>query len=683
MLRTRPNVDESPPRFEDQTCDGAPESREKESPPKVLSSEESSEDEEAVGDGVVPGGQSPRLLPSSLLDRASAIAHHFSNSLRRSSLPQEDVRLLGCASPRPHAPETPETEMTVPSPGEEGFWDVNVGPGRRRRDSTLSKQDQLLISKIRRYYEKAGSQSPTFCLQRRESLSSIPAGLVRSSVSRINSTETTSWVAPPAPSEDQALPGSSECLDTLRLELRSTDDSGETQRSRPDDSEDRPSEEEEFIPSSKMIRIWQTMEQKITAQEENKISKLQEAPQSFRVSRFKVSHSKKVQNKDGPADSQDLQRAKVFEEELFVLRAPGHQEPTQTKPEAGGEQTKSKVLHLARQYSQKIKTAKPVVRQQSQGLLMCPEPLACVMEEVEKTESSGRRRSASLSAKVQTFTLSTEKPRLDLRNQAGPSSLSRPAGDRPPEDRLTSSLLCKEEVISTDQVQSGFMAQSSSSTEAFDWPDVQHLRSRYSSGGGGGGQRRVLSRARSMPERLLVRRHSSCSCLVLPEGPCLKVPSPGESGDGRDAEERRRRLQRAASLDLPLRGRTLAEARQQLASVSCGGYFVASETPRPDDPEHSVMVLEKVQEAVDTAEEEGEENYVQIRSPTSKEKISLMAVMDRCRVYQDSDESREEVTVRAHGARAPEQESRRREARQESSKQGRVKNLREKFQNMS
>lgn len=378
MLRTRPSISECPQRVEDQSSDGTLESRQEasaaaESPLKVLSSEESSEDEEDVGDGVEPGGESPRLLPSSVLDRAGAIAHHFSNSLRRSSLTQEDVYPLSCASPRPHGPasrpEPQETTETVPSPGGDSFWAMSGDPGRRR-DSTLSKQDQLLISKIKRYYENAGGQSATFCLQRRESLSSIPAGLVRSSVSRINSipkvdtTETTSWDAAPGPSaapdtEDPAFPESSECLDTLRLE-----ESGEGPRSGCRSSQEDPCEEEEFIPSSQMIRIWQTMEQKITlAQQQNQIPKLQEAPQSFMVS-----DPMKVQNQDNPLDSQ--------------------------------EQTKSKVLHLARQYSQRIKTTGPLVRQRSQGLLKSREPLACVMEELEKTESSGRRRSASRLAKV-------------------------------------------------------------------------------------------------------------------------------------------------------------------------------------------------------------------------------------------------------------------------------------------
>lgn len=518
-------------------------------------------------------------------------------------------------------------DLTVLSPGEDGFWGVN-GDAGQRQDSTLSKQDQLLLSKIKRYYENAGGQSPSRCLQRRESLTSIPAGLVKSSINRINSF----WVAPAGPSaasasEDPAV------LDSSRLELRST---GDKQRSGSQRSQDHPPGEDEFLPSSQMIRIWQTMGQKMAS------------PESFRASRFKVSDSMQVQNEDSPPDSQDLQRANVLEEELFVHRAPGQQD-SETKPEAGAEQT-SKVLHLARQYSQKIKTGKPVVRQRSQGLLLSHKPLTCVMEELEKTESSGEANSVSLLAEVQpwrqTITLCADKPRLELRNQAEPSPLSRLPEEHPAQDCSHSSLPWKEKLISVDQVQSSSIGLSSLSIEAFAWPDVQHLRSRYS--GGGRGQKCVLNRTHSMPERLSVRRHSSCSCHLEWD---------------KDGEEWWRSLQRAASLDLQLRS-------------SCEAYVIAAETARPDDPEHSVIVMEKIQEPGYTAEDQGEDNYIQIRSPTSKEKISLMAVFDRCRIYQDSDTPREDEKIRI-------KESQRRQSRQESSKQGRVKNLRDKFQNMS
>lgn len=427
LLRIQSIISETPQRFEEQTCDRDPESAgtpssAPESDPTVPSSEESSEEEEGGNGGAEAGGETPGILPSSVLGRAGAIAHHFTNSIRRASLTQEDACSFGCASPRlpgqtrtlrtelaqdvigiPTEPlETMVTDLTSPSPVEDGFFDVNRDLWRRR-DSTLSKQDQLLLSKIKSYYENAGNQSPTFCLQRRESLTYIPAGLVRSSITRINSIpkvdsmETTSSIMTSGPSSSPATEGQGlldypKSLDTLRFELRSIHDSRESTN-----SQDSLSQEEMFLPSSQMIRIWQTMEQKITfAQKTNKISTVQEAPTNFRETHFKVSNSIKVQNKE--QESQDLQQQKVLNKETLVLNSPVHP-VSQTKPEVGGEQpceddteqTKSKVLHLARQYSQKIRTAKPVVRRRSQGLLLLTNNLACVVEELEKMENSGMK----------------------------------------------------------------------------------------------------------------------------------------------------------------------------------------------------------------------------------------------------------------------------------------------------
>lgn len=131
-----------------------------------------------------------------------------------------------------------------------------------------------------------------------------------------------------------------------------------------------------------------------------------------------------------------------------------------------------------------------------------------------------------------------------------------------------------------------------------------------------------------------------------------------------------------------------ATHQEELTDLSPGGYFVAAKAPLPNDPEHCVIVMEKVLQPVEkTMEDEDEDNYVQIRSPTSKEKISIMAVIDRCRVYQDSDQYREgeEVKVRTEGTRVPgDEESQEPKTKQkENSTQNVVKNLREKFQNMS
>lgn len=129
-----------------------------------------------------------------------------------------------------------------------------------------------------------------------------------------------------------------------------------------------------------------------------------------------------------------------------------------------------------------------------------------------------------------------------------------------------------------------------------------------------------------------------------------------------------------------------ATPQEELTDLSPGGYFVAAKAPLPNDPEHCVIVMEKVLQPVEKTTED-EDNYVQIRSPTSKEKISIMAVIERCRVYQDSEQYREgeEVKVRTEGTRVPgDEESQEPKTKQkENSTQNVVKNLREKFQNMS
>ena len=129
-----------------------------------------------------------------------------------------------------------------------------------------------------------------------------------------------------------------------------------------------------------------------------------------------------------------------------------------------------------------------------------------------------------------------------------------------------------------------------------------------------------------------------------------------------------------------------------------GSYYVAAEVPLPDDPEHKVMVMEKLPELPEMTkepeEETGDGGYVQIRSPTSREKISIMAVIDRCRVYQESDDykHREELKPRTEPDVAATSSSEDKSQRTSSAcrhrpapvaQQSLVKNLREKFQNLS
>ncbi|XP_036942720.1 pleckstrin homology domain-containing family G member 3-like isoform X1 [Acanthopagrus latus] len=768
----------SPQRSEDLKPEGDPESTEKpssamtDSDSKTLSSEESSEDEGDVKESAEKQAETTSILPSSVLDKASAIAQHFTNSIKRGSVAQDDARSIGCASPRLPSRTSSSlslsaeptdgplrfnsicsdpaetfgvTDLTMLSPRDDSLFDSERSI-RRRRDSTLSKQDQMLIGKIKSYYESAENQGVTFSLQRRESLTYIPTGLVRSSVSRFNSipkdetVQTNPSDSTTSSGLDPSIAGSntrshmiySESLDCCKSDQRSTDpdDSGESQRSRSQCVQDSPPESDEFRPSSEMIKIWQTMEREITRSQivDKGRERYREAPRSSRATDVSLSDSAKTQNKSCDPESgatdlstitEESQRSpsplklkasavnqtvslkdslKVFGEDSVVLRAPVPR-VAQLKAEAEEERpsedpnqldevdkTKSKVLHLARQYSQRIKTTKPVVRQRSQGLLMGKKSLPCVVEE----ESAGKT----------SLTLPPVSLALSAVDQSQP---------------LTPGLICSStgnsRVVSPGRAGScsPISPSQSSSTEGFDWPDVQELRSKYSDHSRS--QRSLVSRGHSLPEQMYdggLRRHSSCSSSFLPdrasEEVSLNKPS---SNRGPSREERKTRLHRANSLDPRLSGAQMTELQKlqdRAADVNYEGYYVAAEAPLPNDPEHKMIVMEKLPEPESEpagSKEDDEDNYVQIRSPTSREKISILAVIDRCRLYQESDEykQREEVKTRTEPLRSHEPDTAAAssndqddESQKTSSTSGQkiktgqqsiVKNLREKFQSLS
>ncbi|XP_069544168.1 pleckstrin homology domain-containing family G member 3 [Brachyistius frenatus] len=694
---------------------GEPSSATPDSDSKTLSSGESSEDEEDEKEAAGKELESPSILPSSVLDKASAIAQHFTNSIKRGSVAQDDARSLGCASPRlpsrtgstlSLAAETADrsarlnsisadaaetfgaTDLNLLSPGNDSLFDDDRGI-QWRRDSTLSKQDQLLIGKIKTYYENAGNEDATFSFQRRESLTYIPTGLVRSSVSRFNSIpkDETIQTSPSTTSSslDTNYPDhmlSSESLDSLKSDQRSGDPeySGELHRSRSQSMQSNPSEDEEFRPSSEMIKIWQAMERKVTKSqtEDGGRDRTREAQRASRAAGAGAANPTRTSTKscDRESGASDLSTIteestspsppkskipevnrtgslkdalKVFGDEAVALRAPVPR-VAQLRAEAEGERpgedpnqpddadkAKSKVLHLARQYSQRIKTTKPVVRQRSQGGLIRERTLSCVEEE---KEGSGTVTSCL------------------------PSDLHHRSAAALPNTKVCCSQV---DLLTDSSIFSSFF-------------------------------------------QISLRRHSSCSSgllLLTDEDPSYR-PRGGR-------EEISKRLHRANSLD-PRLGATqmteLQKLQDQVANGNCDGYYIAAEAPLPNNPGQKVIVVEKLPETQNSAKEPKEEDdvddddddeddgYVQIRSPTSREKISIMAVIDRCRAYQESDEykQREESKVRTEPARPQEldktaaasgdrDESQRTRSnggqKTETGQQSIVRNLREKFQSRS
>lgn len=229
--------------------------------------------------------------------------------------------------------------------------------------------------------------------------------------------------------------------------------------------------------------------------------------------------------------------------------------------------------------------------------------------------------------------------------------------------------------------------------EGFNWPDVQELRSKYSANSCS--QKSAVSRSRSIPEQFdsSLRRHSSCSsgCFLADEAP-RRVSSQRPHRNA-SREERSRRLLRANSLDPRLSESQMSELQKLQDQVANDGYYIAAEAPLTNDPEHKIIVMEKLPEPEETARDKKDESYIQIRSPTSREKISIMAVIDRCRAYQESDEyqQREELKAKTEQNKSTalsadqdvSQKTRSTSGPKAEGQQSIVKNLRERFQSLS
>ncbi|XP_071618434.1 pleckstrin homology domain-containing family G member 3 isoform X3 [Heliangelus exortis] len=143
------------------------------------SSEEEEEEEEEEEDE----GEGDSILPPSVLDQASVIAQRFGGGgtfSRRSSLAPGSrsgsaLSLDGAGPPGDTGGEGSRSSVPSPEPA-----------AGTRRESLLSNRDRLLLEKIRSYYGHAEHRDAAFSVRRRESLSFIPKGLVRSNISRLN-----------------------------------------------------------------------------------------------------------------------------------------------------------------------------------------------------------------------------------------------------------------------------------------------------------------------------------------------------------------------------------------------------------------------------------------------------------------------------------------------------------------
>ncbi|XP_042074203.1 pleckstrin homology domain-containing family G member 3 isoform X6 [Haplochromis burtoni] len=473
----------------------------------VLTNGELSEEEEEE----ISGNES--ILPSSVLDQASVIAGHFRGSLsRRSSVMSEDMGSLVCPSESVdddavHSPSAcmdfeKQTQMLLSSSAElktssEANQSVPVrelGLNEGERRSTLSKQDRLLIHKIRQYYEHAEHQDANFSIRRRESLSYIPAGLVRNLSQQLNDNPAPQERAVPALRKglSQNRPTSWSVFDLPGLQTSQNTGNYLPQRSVEAQAScnsisDNSGTEEEFRPSSEMLKVWQDMENEGQSQEAQ-----QDAQEKVSESLLEVAHH----SSDTSDAKTDKQPPQVLDESEMstasntlstlspiptcqaVEGGSGQGSETPVFQEIGKDnqgqlpkiisfrtsmdddqilqdmgKMKNKVFQLARQYSQRIKNNKPVVWQRSQET--ANQEAFRDMPAVHEEKLQLRKRG---------------KPSLRLPTNACSQAVI-------PELHSPSPVLTPSSGASS---QSTITCPQSPEMETFHWPDVQELRSKYS-----------------------------------------------------------------------------------------------------------------------------------------------------------------------------------------------------------
>uniref|UniRef100_A0A1A8CLH1 Pleckstrin homology domain containing, family G (With RhoGef domain) member 3 n=1 Tax=Nothobranchius kadleci TaxID=1051664 RepID=A0A1A8CLH1_NOTKA len=432
-----------------------------------VNSELSEEDEEMLS-----GRKS--ILPSSVLDQAGVLAERFISSLSRwSSLVSEDLGPPTCPSlpvdnevfQSPSACVLDKRTQMVASPSSEPHVtsehaSCSVFPSDPRegeRVSTLSKKDRLLIHKIKQYYEQAEHQDASFSVKRRESLSYIPAGLVRQLSRKINEIPQEKVGPVHRKGLCRNRPTSWSVFNLPGLE------NGHKPQS-PVAASHGVAAEEEFRSSANMLKVWEVMEMEDESVEEqvndSNLEFIQDNGSEISDAKIKKQPSLILEESEmssasegasvlspntsslmveGGSDRDSNQEDGHFSPALLpkIIRFRANIDEDQILQDIG--KMKNKVFQLARQYSQRLKN-RPLVWPRS-------------------------RHTANQESLQDIPGVHEEKMReMDNLNLREPMN--------------------KQEVIDEVHPPSPVQIPSSQSTtssdsESFHWPDVQELRSKY------------------------------------------------------------------------------------------------------------------------------------------------------------------------------------------------------------
>lgn len=476
------------------------------------------------------------LLSSSMLDKAneSSLSRSSSLGVDRSfdldSLEGRRNSLLSGGTEPHEKDKSQEFRWSTPEPLTETVSESPFIPDQRpqMKQDTLSKKDRLLIHKIRHYYEHAEHQDASFAVKRRESLSYIPAGLVRNLSQQLNDladedvalhrrgssvTRPTSWSV-------FNLPG----LDDDKKAKDSSDfvvpANGKESVLSPQNGN------EQFQPASDMVKVWQDMEVEIIGSSEEH-QDLENSQMTIPVQETKAETSKVssdsglgeplliLEESDESSTSSPINNILEKDEMQEFRSHPNEDHKFQERHKVNHpplprvislrsanedelilqdmEKMKNKVFQLARQYSQRIKNSKPVVRQRPKisENHFTPKNLSSVMEERPLEKEKGMPdRTLLLNLNEQDIT-------PDSKTTSPPSSLCSPVSPQLP-------YFCR---IYAQRPQSPVQ------TESFHWPDVKELRSKYNTHGrediSASSRLFPVSRSNSFPERVLDNRETS------------------------------------------------------------------------------------------------------------------------------------------------------------------------------
>ncbi|XP_062378353.1 pleckstrin homology domain-containing family G member 3 [Sardina pilchardus] len=542
----------------------------------------SEEEEEAVAMETEASGSS--ILPPSVLDQASVIVERFAGSLsRRNSLvmtgdlpltttTQQSGLLTGCPPPLATSlPKPAASDPPAPAPAAE-----QDRTAQRRQDSTLSKRDQLLIHKIRHYYERAEHQDVGFCIKRRESLSYIPAGLVRHLSRQIDSSPTDDTATAAAAAANRKGSPSARPTSWSVFSLPGLDKRDEAPKSSAKDraaacsaTGDRSPKrravsisDEEFHSPSHMLPVWQDMEAEVTEARDDRQPNAETEDDQTGHDVPTVDHESLPSRERRRAEGGESLRIQEECEVSTVVTdastaptppvflSPTKEEAPGLEPENRGsdrhvqtgrppraplpriitlrsgaeeeqilqdvEKVKNKVFQLARQYSQRIKNNRPVLRARTRETDSCltPKNLASVQEErspVRDKGSAGLFLSLSSydQVTIQELKLRSPSPGATTTSSAGSSRVQSPS---PGTSASTGPPL------------------SPSAVEPFPWPDVRELRSKYAPGRTGGAI--GICRSHSTPDKMMMM-------MMMAEGE--------EEEGGEERERARTSLSRSSS----------------------------------------------------------------------------------------------------------------------------------------